>query len=180
MPHNGRVNIKRSTEQPDGSGNIEYSIRFHPSDAPPEFTDTMDALMDAIELHARKALDYDGMENEFGVKGELLGISRKYRKLKKILWDGKDPLFEDAQEMTMDLIGNAALMLRMLKKTSDKYSATWRDNHQNKPTFGPGPQPISWDAIQGECRKSEDGLHHFIGRPSACAMCGAALYGPPS
>lgn len=104
--------------------------------APPDFEGTMDAMMDALELHYQKAKDYDGDENEFGMRGEIIGITRKVRKLKRILWDGKDPLFEGSQEILMDLIGSAALTLRMQKKVSDKYRAKWRVN-PNKPDFPP-------------------------------------------
>lgn len=116
---------------------VRYTIDIPTLDSEaPGLEDTLDALMDAIELHAVKAKDYHGDENQFGLKGEIIGLTRKIGKLKRLYWDGKDPLFEGGQELLMDLIGNAALMLRMQKKTSDKYRAGWRDNHGNKPTFG--------------------------------------------
>lgn len=138
------MKISKSTEWPDRGDAEEqpgtiYSIEIGTDGmkVPPDFEKTVDALMDALELHYHKALDYDGAEQEFGVKGEIFGITRKVRKLKRVVWDGRDPLYEGAQEMTMDLIGNSLLMLRMLKGTSDKYAALWRDNHGNKPKFGP-------------------------------------------
>jgi hypothetical protein len=117
---------------------IIYVISFDLEDAPPDFEGTMDALMDAVELHYSKALDYDGDENEFGLKGEILGITRKVRKLKRLYWDGKDPLHEGGQEMLMDLIGNALLMLRMQKDKSDKYRSKWRNPIAgDRPDFPP-------------------------------------------
>jgi hypothetical protein len=117
---------------------FEYTISFDAHNSPPDFEGTMDALMDAVELHYDKALDYDGMENEYGLKGEIIGITRKVGKLKKYYWDGKDPLFEKGQEVLMDLVGSALLMIRMQKKVSDKYKARWRDNSANKPDFPGG------------------------------------------
>jgi hypothetical protein len=124
------------------TGLAEASIRYTidiiavGSEAP-DIEATLDAFMDAIEMHAVKAKDYDGMENRFGLKGEVIGMTRKSDKLVKIIWEGKDPLFEGAQEIMMDLIGTMGIMLRMQKKIKDKYRASWRDNHGNKPTFGP-------------------------------------------
>ncbi len=130
-----KKNVEKDGPAPSGSSKfVEYSITFYDGQAPPSFEHTMDALMDAIELHYEKAKDYDGDENEFGLKGEIIGITRKVRKLKRVLWDGKDPLFEGAQEITMDLIGSCLLTLRMQKQVSDKYRAKWRIN-PNKPDF---------------------------------------------
>lgn len=129
--------IKFKMDNPFG---IRYTISFKPTEAPPEFEATMDALMDALELHHQKALDYDGMENEFGLKGEIIGLTRKMGKLKRIYWHGKDPLFEDGQEILMDLIGSTLLMLRMQKKVKDKYLARWRiPKGPDKPDF-----PNTW------------------------------------
>lgn len=117
---------------------VIYTISFDSFDAPPDFEGTLDALMDAIELHERKARDYDGMENEYGLKGEVIGLSRKMGKIKKIFWDGKDPIFEGGQEILMDLIGSAALMLRMQKKIKDKYRSNWRAPvSSDRPDFPP-------------------------------------------
>lgn len=119
---------------------LTYTLTFSPSTAPPEFEGTMDAVMDALELHYQKALDYDGDESEFGLKGEVIGLTRKMGKLKRIYWDGKDPLFEDGQELLMDLLGSTLLMLRMQKKLKDKYLAKWRAPvAADKPDF-----PNSW------------------------------------
>jgi hypothetical protein len=131
--------VKHKMDNPFG---LRYAITFNPGQAPPDFEGTMDALMDAVELHYKKALDYDGMENEYGLKGEVIGLSRKMGKIKKIFWDGKDPIFEGGQEILMDLIGSAALMLRMQKKVKDKYRAEWRAPvSSDKPDFPPpGPE----------------------------------------
>jgi hypothetical protein len=130
---------------------IIYSVEFIPDEGPPNFEGTMDALMDAVELHYQKALDYDGDENEFGLKGEILGITRKVRKLKRLYWDGKDPLFEGGQEMLMDLIGNALLMLRMQKAKKDKYLAKWRkpvaSDRPDFPMFGWGHRDVTSDGV---------------------------------
>jgi hypothetical protein len=123
---------------------IQYSITFDPKSAPPEFDDTMAALMDAVELHYNKAKDYDGDESEFGLKGEIIGITRKIGKLKRLYWDGRDPIFEGGQELLMDLIGNTLLMLRMQKKVKDKYRAEWRAPvSSDRPDF-PKPEPESY------------------------------------
>jgi hypothetical protein len=130
-----RIEKSSFPEPVDGVG-LSYSISFNKSDAPPDFEGTMDALMDALELHYQKALDYDGMENEFGLKGEIIGLTRKMGKLKRIYWYGKDPLFEDGQELLMDLIGTTALMLRMQKKVNDRYRSKWRQSKtEDKPDF---------------------------------------------
>lgn len=159
------------------------------------FKNVLEAWLDALEFHELKSRDYDERGNEgdhvwdLGLKGEWPGVTRKIQKLHKIIWKGKDVLFEGGQEIMMDLMGALGLMLLEQKRISDKYNASWRINSGNKPTFGPGQhasstlKPDSWlaapkgidplSAIE-KCMQYADGVHRPMGRPGYCT-CG---YGP--
>lgn len=118
-------------------GHTSYVVALDGTENP-NFRCIMEAWLDSLEMHERKARDYAARDEGFnlGLRGEFVGISRKVQKLKRIVWDGKDPLFEGAQEILMDLMGQVGLALMEQKRVKDKYFSQWRDNHRNKPTFG--------------------------------------------
>jgi hypothetical protein len=143
----------------------------------PNFQKILEAWLDALEFHEMKSRDYSERDEpgvwNLGLRGEWPGVTRKIQKLHKIIWKGKDVLFEGGQEIMMDLMGALGLLLHEQKKISDKYSATWRDNHSNKPTFGPGPA----DGITVHGKSILDSLvvfpahkHVFDGNPR-CQVC---------
>lgn len=117
------------------------------------FRQILEGWLDALEFHELKSKDYDERDEpggvwNLGLRGEWPGLTRKMQKLHKIVWKGKDVLFEGGQEIMMDLMGALGLLLHEQKKISDKYSASWRDNHNNKPTFGPGPMEDKWSGLE--------------------------------
>jgi hypothetical protein len=108
-----------------------------------EFQDILDGWLDALEYHEYKSRGYKKRDVfSLGIKGEFVGFWRKAQKLLPLIWESKTLTGEGTQEVLMDTFGSVGLMLQALRKTSDKYSASWRDNHGNKPTFGPGPRNI--------------------------------------
>lgn len=129
-------------QRPDGTS--QYLIDLDGTENA-NFRDILEGWLDALEFHEMKSRDYKARGKagsnpwSLGIKGEYPGISRKLQKLHEVVWEGKDLLFEGAQEIIMDMMGALGLMLHEQKLIKDKYSASWRDNHGNKPTFGPGP-----------------------------------------
>jgi hypothetical protein len=114
------------------------------------FQKILEGWLDALEFHEMKSRDYSARTPagrspwSLGLKGEWPGITRKIQKLHSIIWEGKDVLFEGGQEIMYDLMGAIGLMILEQREISDKYSASWRNNAPNKPTFGPGPSnPVS-------------------------------------
>jgi hypothetical protein len=113
----------------------------------PNFIHILEGWLDALELHELKSQDYSERDEpgavwSLGLMGEWPGFTRKIQKLHKIIWKGKDVLFEGGQEIIMDCMGALGLMLHEQRLIKDRYSASWRDNHGNKPTFGPGPRDV--------------------------------------
>lgn len=106
-----------------------------------EFRNVLEGWLDALEYHEYKSRGYRRRDIfSLGIKGEFVGFWRKAQKLLPLIWESKTLTGEGTQEVLMDTFGSVGLMLQALRQTSDKYSATWRDNHGNKPTFGPGPK----------------------------------------
>jgi hypothetical protein len=150
----------------DGPNGVRsYTIDLDGSENP-NFRNILEGWLDALEFHEIKSRDYSERDEpgvwNLGLRGEWPGVTRKIQKLHKIVWKGKDVLFEGGQEIMMDLMGALGLLLHEQKKIGDKYSAGWRDNHRNKPTFGPGPgkPPMSEDDIK--IMKVKDGEIHFF------------------
>lgn len=181
------------------NGEISYTIELMGTENA-NFKSILEGWLDALEYHELKSHDYSERDEpgvwNLGLKGEWPGVTRKMQKLHKIVWKGKDVLFEGGQEIMMDLMGAIGLMLHEQRKISDKYSASWRNNSSSKPTFGPGPRDgfrsgkISevhifpkhdHEFINGRCiictipRTTEatgiEHVHKYIGLPSAC-ICG--------
>lgn len=150
----------RIVKNPDERGAIHYSI-FLDGTEQAGFRQILEGWLDALEFHELKSQGYPDRGEagstpwSLGLKGEWPGVTRKIQKLHSIVWKGKDLLFEGGQEIMYDLMGAIGLMISEQRKISDKYSATWRDNHSNKPTFGPGP------ASGGSVQIGSGGLHIF-------------------
>jgi len=139
-----------------------------------EFRAILEGWLDALEYHEFKSKGYKNRDKfSLGIRGEFVGFWRKAQKLYSSVWEDK-PLVvaEGTQEVLMDAFGSLGLMLHALKVTSDKYSAAWRDNHGNKPTFGPGPQPTGkfYSVTFAQC-PSGKGRHEFVGNPAFCKFC---------
>jgi len=106
-----------------------------------EFKQILEGWIDALEMHEYASHDYKNRELfGLGIRGEFVGFWRKAQKLHAEVWEQKLKLTrEGVQEVLMDCMGAVGLMLSEQRKNKDGYSASWRDNHNNKPTFGPGP-----------------------------------------
>lgn len=142
-----------------------------------EFREILEGWLDALEYHEFKSRGYKNRRIfSLGIRGEFVGFWRKAQKLYSSIWEKEGLLVgEGVQEVLMDTFGSLGLMLHDYRKSSDKYSARWRDNHSNRPTFGPGPE----DAIRVQGRGVLEAIkeikeihkHEYIGRPSMC-VCG--------
>lgn len=89
-------------------------------------------LPEIVELFLRKNEDYGEITSEFGPKGEIVEISRKYRKLKRAVWDGEGSEFEDADEVINDLVGHLLLLKDMLANAPKfGYSVSEFTNHHH-------------------------------------------------
>lgn len=75
----------------------------------------VDQLPDWIDEFARKNADYGDTSNHLGARGQYAELWRKVGKLKRVMWDGKDLNFEQADEILRDLIGHCFLALLFLE-----------------------------------------------------------------
>lgn len=84
-------------------------------------------IMDEAQtLYKTKAAGYKGVEGDtadhLGAKGQFADISRKFWRLKAMLWDEVVPMYPDAgagesvEEILMDFIGHAALTIDYLRQ----------------------------------------------------------------
>jgi hypothetical protein len=101
-------------------------------------------------------------ERDLGVKGEFVGLYRKVRKLKTIIWDGESDAEwrEDTRTMLLEVIGHAFLAISDL------------DEQERKPTevniqLSYGEQPIrgglaSKKALEAKLR---EGMRNAPGQP---------------
>ena len=72
-------------------------------------------LPEAARLFVRRNKDYGDGANELGLMGQYADINRKVKKLKRILWDGVEPVGESAEEIALDLIGHLGLTIDMIR-----------------------------------------------------------------
>jgi hypothetical protein len=148
-----------------------------------EFRSILEGWLDALEFHEYKSRGYKNRDKfSLGYKGEFVGFWRKAQKLYAGLWESTTLTGEGMQEVLMDTFGSVGLMLQDLRKRSDKYSASWRDNHGNKPTFGPGPLEPRWHGVEAEKERITSGpvsevhifpahMHNFQnGRCTVCTL----------
>jgi len=70
-----------------------------------------------LEEFARKARDY-GDEDEFnlGLVGQYADMSRKFKKLRRAMFEGKELTGEQPDEILRDLIGHAWITLYRMDK----------------------------------------------------------------
>jgi hypothetical protein len=80
-------------------------------------------LPDAARLFVKRNRDYGDGANELGLMGQYADINRKVKKLKRILWDGIEPVGESAEEIALDLIGHLGLTIDMLRLEEQKRAA---------------------------------------------------------
>lgn len=136
-----------------------------------EFRAILEGWLDALEFHEFKSRGYKNRDKfSLGIRGEFVGFWRKAQKLYSAVWEDK-PLVvaEGMQEVLMDTFGSVGLMLQDLRKHSDKYSATWRDNHGNKPTFGPGPADVGHRVEDVKLHIFDKHVHKFVS--GSCEIC---------
>jgi hypothetical protein len=177
--------VRISTSQTD-NGKSQYLIELDGTENA-EFQDILDGWLDALEYHEYKSRGYKRRDLfSLGIKGEFVGFWRKAQKLLPLIWEAKTLTGEGTQEVLMDTFGSVGLMLHALREHSDKYSARWRANHGNKPTFGPGPDvPASLKLSysggapsiplrRDRCNVADDGVH-VPNEFDHCAHCGAAI-----
>jgi len=137
-----------------------------------EFRSILEGWLDALEFHEYKSRGYKNRDKfSLGYKGEFVGFWRKAQKLYAGLWESTALTGEGMQEVLMDTFGSVGLMLQDLRLRSDKYSASWRDNHGNKPTFGPGPAKgdRSWLKEPEGVVIGDEHVHTFVNR--SCTVC---------
>lgn len=168
-------------------GQIEYDILLDGTENA-EFREILEGWLDALEYHEFKSRGYKNRRIfSLGIRGEFVGFWRKAQKLYSSIWEKEGLLVgEGVQEVLMDTFGSLGLMLHDYRKSSDKYSARWRDNHSNRPTFGPGPaggiealkvvQEMEQgmgprQGLMGDVGRNNNHKHEYIGRPSMC-VCG--------
>jgi hypothetical protein len=58
--------------------------------------------------------DYGEGNDEFGAKGEVIEIGRKYKKLKSAVWDGQPLVGEPLEEVIDDMMGHLLLLREQL------------------------------------------------------------------
>jgi hypothetical protein len=142
-----RINKFQNTQSiqkqlPMAPGETAYLIELDGTENA-NFRQILEGWLDALELHEERSRNYQERDIfSLGMKGEFVGVMRKVQKLYHSVWNGGKLTNEGDQEVLMDLMGSVGLMLSEYRKTRDKYSARWRDNHGNKPTFGPGPADV--------------------------------------
>lgn len=73
-------------------------------------------LLLAAHNFLRKSLGYGPTYEEWGAKGQIIEMWRKYGKIRRIVWDGEPVVGESVKEMLCDLIGNCLLMLDCLER----------------------------------------------------------------
>jgi hypothetical protein len=84
-----------------------------------EYTDLHPAYMEmlteiapeVLTLFASKAYDYGDTFLALGVKGQFSDINRKFLKLKQAVWEDRELMGEQPEEIVMDMIGHCLLML---------------------------------------------------------------------
>jgi hypothetical protein len=132
--------MKISKETSDFNDATSYTIDLDGTENA-EFREILEGWLDALEYHEFKSRGYKNRRIfSLGIRGEFVGFWRKAQKLYSSIWEKEGLLVgEGVQEVLMDTFGSVGLMLHDYRKTSDKYRANWRDNHGNKPTFGPDP-----------------------------------------
>lgn len=69
---------------------------------------------EVVHLFLSKNEDYGKGHNEFGAKGEIIEISRKYKKLKDAIWDEVELQGEQPVEIAYDMIGHLFLLVHSL------------------------------------------------------------------
>ena len=74
---------------------------------------------EAIDLFLRRNRDYGDAAEELGPKAQFVDMNRKFRKLKRGLWEGEELVGESTREICMDLIGHCLLTIDMLDRTTD-------------------------------------------------------------
>lgn len=70
---------------------------------------------EVIELFLSKNEDYGVGHNEFGAKGEVIEISRKYKKLKDAIWNEVELQGEQPIEVAYDMIGHLILLIHEIR-----------------------------------------------------------------
>ena len=85
-----------------------------------------DHLPRAVQRFLEKNESYGDGIDEFGARGEVMQLAKKYRKVKAAVWDGEELTGEPVEEVIEDMIGHCLLLLELLdhEKDSDKYGGT--------------------------------------------------------
>jgi len=99
----------------------EMTTHFQVDDGDPDNLKWIaEQQLEWLEEFARKARDY-GNEDEFnlGLAGQYADMSRKFKKLRRAMWDGKELTGEQPAEILHDLIGHAWITLYRMQKMED-------------------------------------------------------------
>jgi len=82
-----------------------------------------------MELFLSKARDYGENEHtDLGLAGQYADMSRKFRKLRRALWEGKQLAGEQPPEILMDLIGHCWITLYEIAKLAAENEIDGVDN----------------------------------------------------
>lgn len=73
-------------------------------------------LPEWAEEFLKKAIDYDDTYKHLGSKGQFSDINRKFWKLKRAVWDGKELVGEGVYEICQDIISHALLLIACIEE----------------------------------------------------------------
>lgn len=72
-------------------------------------------LPEVVKRFRAKSADYGDVFKELGLAGQYSDIHRKARKLKMVMWEGKELKGEQADEILEDLIGNCLISIYLIR-----------------------------------------------------------------
>lgn len=84
---------------------------------PPVYHDIFNKYIpEWAEGFIEKANDYDDTYKHLGSKGQFSDINRKFWKLKRAVWDGKELVGEGVYEICQDIISHALLLIACIEE----------------------------------------------------------------
>lgn len=63
-------------------------------------------LPECIALYLRKNKDYGESDDDLGIRGDFADMHRKWKKLRRSMWDGQALKDESTREVLIDMIGH--------------------------------------------------------------------------
>lgn len=100
----------------DFDGVTELRVICDP-DCPQQVKDILtDVFPTWLDLFQMKSREYGDAAFDLGPRAQFVDMNRKFVKLRRALWEGKELTTESIDEILLDLIGHAFLTLEMRRR----------------------------------------------------------------